>query len=159
MRWLSLFLVLMIIVVAVTSASAAELNGFRGFKWGTELKVFLGEEKKGVEGHMGAVPDVDAYQFKNEDLNVGGVKVNSIIYSFFKGKLTAVNIDFQGFDNLEKMRAYCLKLFGPAIGSATMRTEYYAGFDSPRTGALLLYQLTLPTASPGRLYLYSKELL
>ena len=38
-----------------------------------------------------------------------------------------------------------------------MRLEQYAGFDSPKTGAMLIYQLSMQTTNFGRLYLYSKE--
>jgi hypothetical protein len=55
------------------------------------------------------------------------------------------------------MLNYCKKLFGPVTASVVMRLEQYAGFDSPKTGAMLLYQLSMQTSNYGRLYLYSKE--
>ena len=58
-----------------------------------------------------------------------------------------------------KLSAYCKKTFGPSTGSVTMKQEHYTSFDSPRTGVMLLYQLSMANSSYGRLYLYSKEFL
>jgi hypothetical protein len=108
---------------------------------------------------MGAVPGVDAYQLKGEDLQFGGIKADAIVYAFFKGKFTSVGIDFKGFDNYEKLLDYCRKTIGPVTGMVAMKLEQYVSFDSPKTGAMLLYQLSMPNSSYGRLYLYSKEYL
>jgi len=159
MRWLSIFWTTMTLFITVSTVAAAEIDGFRNFKWGLDQAAFLEAEQKSVEGHMGAVPGVESFQLKNEDLEVGGIKADSIVYSFFKGKFTSVGIDFKGFDNFEKLSVYCKSLFGPVTGEVTMKQEYYASFDSPKTGAMLLYQLSMPNSSYGRLYLYSKELM
>ena len=159
MRWIIFFWTAVLLLTIIPAADAAENDGFRGVKWGTDLAVFLESEQKSVEGHMGAVPGVEAFQLKNADLEIGGIKADGIVYSFYKGRFTSVGIDFKGFDNFEKLTAYCKKSFGPATGAVTMKLEYYASFDSPKTGAMLLYQLSMPNSSYGRLYLYSKELL
>lgn len=148
---------LMLLFMLVSSAATAESDGFRNFTWGTALKDFLDNEPKSVEGQMGAVPGVEAYKLKGDDLNIGGIKAEGIVYSFNKGRLTSVSIDFRGFDSFEKLMAYCKKTYGPLTGSVTMKQEHYASFDSPKTGVMLLYQLSMPNSSYGRLYLYSKE--
>src|SRR6185369_4806003 len=140
----------LILLLAVTAA-AEELVGFRGFTWGSDEKTLLSAEPKLVEGHMGVMPGVKAYQRTDEDLNYGGIKVESIIYTFYKDKFTSVSIDFRGFDNYEKLFAFCNKIFGPAAASAVMKQEQYASFDSPKTGAMLVYQLSMQTTNFGRL--------
>jgi hypothetical protein len=149
----------MLLFATLSSAAAAEIDGFRDFKWGMDLAAFLESDQKSIEGHMGAVQGVEAFQLKNDDLEIGGIKADGIIYSFFKGRFTSVNIDFKGFDNFEKLVAYCKKEFGPVTGSVTMKLEYYAGFDTPKTGAMLIYQLSMPNSSYGKLYIYSKKIL
>lgn len=146
-----------VIMAFAVSAAAEDMNGFRGFVWGSEIKAMRESDPKLVEGHMGVMPGVNAYKRTDEDLNFGGIKVESITYNFYKGRFTSVNIDFRGFDNYENLLAYCKKRFGPVTVSAVMRLEQYAGFDSPKTGAMLIYQLSLQTTNFGRLYLYSKE--
>lgn len=149
----------MLMFVLASTAAASGTDGFRNFLWGSDQTLFLDSEQRKVEGQMGAVPGVDAYKLKSEDLNFGGIKADGIVYSFYKGKLTAVSIDFRGFDSFEKLMAYCKKTYGPLTGSVTMKQEHYASFDSPKTGVMLLYQLSMANSSYGRLYLYSKEFL
>lgn len=159
MRWLSVFLMTMTLFITVSTVASAEVDGFRNFKWGMGLAEFLESDQKSIEGHMGAVQGVEAFQLKNDDLEIGGVKTDGIVYSFFNGKFTSVSIDFKGFDNFEKLMAYCKKVFGPVTGAVTMKLEYYASFDSTKSGAMLLYQLSMPNSSYGKLYIYSKKLL
>jgi hypothetical protein len=158
MRLLSVFLASMILAFAV-SAAAEDLAGFRGFTWGSDIEVMQSSDPNLVEGHMGVMPGVKAYQRTDEDLNFGGIKVDGITYTFYNGRFTSVSIDFRGIDNYEKLLSYCKKLFGPVTASVVMRLEQYAGFDSPKTGAMLLYQLSMQASNYGRLYLYSKEFL
>jgi hypothetical protein len=158
MRLLSVFLAYMILAFAV-SAAAEDVNGFRGFSWGSDVKAMQSADPKLVEGHMGVMPGVKAYQRTEEELNFAGVKAETIIYTFYNDKFTSVSIDFRGFDNNEKLLDFCKKRFGPATASAVLRLEQYASFDSPKTGAMLLYQLSMQTTNYGRLYLYSKEYL
>jgi hypothetical protein len=143
------------LIVAV-SAAAEDMNGFRGFTWGVSQEAMREADPRLVEGHMGAMPGVKAFKRTDEDLTFGGIKAEAITYIFYKEHFTSVSIDFRGYDNYEKLLTYCKKLFGPATGSAVLRLEQYASFDSPKTSAMLLYQLSMQTSNYGRLYLYSK---
>lgn len=158
MKPLHIFLTFLILACAV-SAAAEDMDGFRGVRWGSDEKAMRDSYPKLVEGMMGVMPGVKAYKRTDEDLEFGGVKAESITYTFYKGRFTSVSIDFRGFDSYEKLLAYCKGLFGPTTGSAVLRLEQYAGFDAPKTGAMLIYQLSLQTTNFGRLYFYSKELL
>jgi hypothetical protein len=153
---LNIFLVFLILSFAL-SAAAEDMNGFRGFTWGEGLGAMRESDPKLVEGHMGAMPGVKAFKRTDEDLTFGGIKAEGITYIFYKERFTSVSIDFRGFDNYERLLHFCKKLFGPTTGSAVLRLEQYASFDSPKTGAMLLYQLSMQTTNYGRLYLYSKE--
>jgi hypothetical protein len=138
-------------------AAAAEItDGFRGFAWGSDVKAITRSDPKLVEGHMGVMPGVEAFQRTDEDLNIGGIKAERITYIFYQGRFTSVSIEFRGFDSHEKLLAYCKKLFGAPIGSAVMRLEQYTDFDAPKAGAMLLYQLSMQTANYGKLYIYAK---
>src|SRR6185369_12656746 len=159
MRCFCMFWTTLLLFAALSSAAAEDMGGFRGFAWGSSEKEMLSAEPKLVEGHMGVMPGVKAYQRTDEDLNFGGIKTESIIYTFYNGRFSSVSIDFRGFDNNEKLLAYCKKLFGPVTASAVLRLESYVSFDSPKTGAMLVYQLSMQTTNYGRLYLYSKEFL
>jgi hypothetical protein len=156
MKFLSCFLFFLILTCAVPVV-AKEMNGFRGYTWGSTIEVMRESDPKLVEGHMGAMPGVKAFKRTDDDLDFGGIRADSITYTFYRGKFTSVSIDFRGFDNYEKLLVHCRKLFGPVTGTAVLRLEQYASFESPKTGAMLLYQLSMQTTNYGRLYLYSKE--
>jgi hypothetical protein len=159
MSWLKMCWIAVMLFVPLSAAGAEDMNGFRGFTWGSDLEAIRSFDPKLVEGHMGTMPGVKAFQRTDEDLNFGGIKADAITYMFYNDKFTSVSIDFRGFDNFERLLAYCKKLFGPVTGIAVLRLEQYAGFDSPKTGAILLYQLSMQTSNYGKLYLYSKEFL
>jgi hypothetical protein len=158
MRLLSVFLAAMILAFAV-SAAAEDMNGFRGFTWGSDLEAIQASDSDLVVGMMGAMPGVKAFKRNDDDLEYGGIKVDAITYVFYKGRFTSVSIEFRGIDSFEKLLNYCKKLFGPVTASAILQQEQYASFDSPKTGAMLLYQMSMQTTNYGRLYLYSKEFL
>jgi hypothetical protein len=159
MRWLSLLWTTMTLLMTVSIATAVEIDGFRSFKWGSNLDLILSADPKLVEGHMGVMPGVKAFQRTDEDLDFGGIRADAITYTFYKDRFNSVSIDFRGIDNFEKLLVYCKKTFGPVTGGVVSKLEQYAGFDSPKTGAMLIYQLSMQTTNYGRLYLYSKELL
>lgn len=156
MKLLNIYLVTMVLLFAV-SATAEDFNGFRGIAWGTSVEKILESEPKLAEGLMGTMPGVKAFQIRGDDLNLGGVKTESITYIFYKGRFSSVSIDFRGYDSYEKLLAHCKRTIGPVTATAVLRQEQYTGFDSPKTSAMLLYQLSLQTSNFGRLYIYSKE--
>lgn len=159
MIWRSIVWGCLSLLITTTTVFAAGVDGFRGFRWGSDIKEMQSTDPDLVEGHMGVMPGVKAYQRRGEELDYGGIKADSITYTFYKGRFTSVSIDFRGFDNYEKLLVHCKKLFGPATATVVLKLEQYAGFDSPKTGAMLLYQLSMQTTNYGRLYLYSKEYL
>jgi hypothetical protein len=156
MKLLKILMTFFIITFAAI-AQAEDINGFRGFTWGSTIDAFNDSDARLVESPMGTLPGVKVYRRAEEDLIYGGIKVDSITYAFYKGQLTSVSIDFRGFDNYEKLLEYTRKQFGSVVASAVMRLEQYSSFDSPRTGAMLLYQLSMQTTNYGRLYIYSKQ--
>lgn len=156
MKWSGVFWIAMMLLGTLSTA-AADSDGFRGFKWGSNVVVMREADPKLVEGHMGVMPGVKAFQRTDEDLNFGGIRADSITYTFYKDRFTSVSIDFRGIDNFEKLLNYCKTTFGPVTGPVVSRLEQYASFDSPKTGVILLYQLSMQTTNYGRLYLYSKE--
>ncbi|NVN91563.1 MAG: hypothetical protein HXX11_13310 [Desulfuromonadales bacterium] len=158
MKLITVFLLSLILAVAV-SASAADMSGFRGFLWGADVESMREEDSKLVEGRMGVMPGVKAFQRSEEDLGYGGIKADSITYTYYKEKFTGVVIDFHGFDNYEKLLIHCKKMFGPVTGAAVLRLEQYTSFDTKNTGVMLLYQLSQQSGNFGKLYLYSKEFL
>jgi hypothetical protein len=158
MKWMILFWTAVMLSITLPAAASEVMEGFRGYTWGSDVQAIRSSDPKLVEGHMGVMPGVEAFQRTGENLNFGGVKAEAITYIFYRGRFTSVSIDFRGFDNYEKLLAYCKKEFGHVAGTATMRAELYTDFDAPKVGAMLLYQLSMQTSNYGKLFFYAKQL-
>jgi len=100
-------ILLAVVIMSIASAACAEdMDGFRSFKWGASIDAIRSEYPQLVEGQMGAMPGVKAFKRADEDLNFGGIKADTIIYTFFKERFTSVSIEFRGIENFEKLLAY-----------------------------------------------------
>lgn len=157
MRWRSVFWAIVLVFAVFSAAGAADIDGFRGIKWGTELATLNSAEFVRVPSFKGIAPGMESYRRQNDEPKVAGVEVENINYNFRMGKLVSVNIDFKGFIVYERLLAFCRGEFGPPTGSMVKNMEYIYTFESPRTGALLYLQLTTPIFSDGRLFYYSRE--
>ncbi|KAF0220573.1 MAG: hypothetical protein FD174_1227 [Geobacteraceae bacterium] len=157
MRWLSVFWATVMVIVTLSAVAAAEVRGFRGLKWGTELATLTSADFVRVPAFKGIAPDMESYRRQSDELTVAGMAVENINYNFRRGKLVSVNIDFRGYFVYERLMAFCKEQFGPPTGSMVKNMEYISSFESPGTGVLLYLQLTTPIYSDGRLFLYSRE--
>ena len=156
MRWLGVILASMMLL-ATTAAHAAQVAGFRGLPWGTELSSLSSAEFSRVFPIRGIAPEMESYQRKNDSLKLDSVVVDSINYNFKKGKLVSVNIDFNGFNNYEGLLAYCEKQMGPLTTSMAKNMELVTSFEAPQTGALIVFQAGASQINFGRLFLFSND--
>ena len=67
-----------------------EPKGFKGIKWGTDIKV-LPDMVFDSESGSGII----YYTKKNEKLKIGVMDVEEISYGFYKGKLCSANISYK----------------------------------------------------------------
>lgn len=158
MRRIRIFWTALALFAALSTAGAAEIDGFSGIKWGTGLTTLKSDEFTRIPAFKGIAPDMEAYQRRKDDLNVGGVEVDGINYNFRKGRLVSVNIDFKGFAIYEGLMTFCKEQFGPVTGSSAKNMEFLSSFETSKTGALVYIQLGSPQYSFGRLFLYSREI-
>ena len=96
------------ILVIVFSAQAFseqayqnEPNGFRDYKWGYELSKIKDRLKYAKTTYTmdDKSTATDWYVKEGDILKIGSANVSSIEYGFWRGKLTEVNIDYEGDDN------------------------------------------------------------
>jgi hypothetical protein len=156
MKRMMLIATALLLTLALPAAATELSKGFRDYTWGSGVREIRSSDPKLVEGHMGVMPGVEAYQRNGENLDFGGIRAETITYIFYQGRFTSVSIDFRGFDNYEKLLLYCRSQFSPGAGAAVLRQELYTDFDSPKVGAMLLYQLSMQTSNYGKLFLYAK---
>jgi hypothetical protein len=87
---------------------APDLAGFRGMKWGANVSDFQGLVKLNDD------PFVQRYSKKNDQLQIEGVGLESVIYNFYKGRFMGVSIQTQGADEWKKLKSLIFDRFGPA---------------------------------------------
>src|SRR5271165_6286977 len=82
-------------------------TGFRGQKFGTPFSEFQGLTLENDEG------DLKLYSKKDENLQLGPVKLERVIYHFFKDKFFAVSLHTQERDNTLRLLRVAQAAFGP----------------------------------------------
>lgn len=82
-------------------------TGFRGRNFGTAFSEFEGLTLDKDEG------DLKLYTKKDENLQLGPVKLETVIYHFFKDKFFAVSLHTQERDNTLRLLRVAQAAFGP----------------------------------------------
>lgn len=101
-------------------AGAPDLTGFRGMKWGADVSDFKG---------LVLLNDdifIQRYGRQNDQLAIGGIGLEHIIYNFFKGRFMGVSIQTQGAEEWQSIRNLMFEKFGAAPNiSAHPAAEQY----------------------------------
>ena len=89
----------------------ADIDGFKGMKWGTALSEIQRTRKLVLTKDNG--PNGSSlYSLQDEDLHFGGAVLTGIHCSFSQDRLQGVLLLFQGVDNFATMRAVAFSQFG-----------------------------------------------
>jgi len=104
----------------------AEPEGFRGIKWGTPISVLENMNQVWEEG------DLKYYERKGDVLEIGGARLNRILYLFWQGKLMEVRASIlKSYDNAQDelanfkiLREICFRKFGKRQKSVLGKKEY-----------------------------------
>jgi len=92
-------LILSVCVVIPAFAFRNEPDGFRGIKWGTDIKKVPDMVLLERDG------DTKIYYRKFDKLKIEDVYVDEIVYRFYKNRLCAVHILFDGFSNFTRLKS------------------------------------------------------
>jgi hypothetical protein len=92
-------------------------SGFRGQKFGTAFSEFPGLTVDKDEG------DLKLYTKKGEDLQLGPVKLETVVYHFFQGKFFAVSLHTQDRDNTLGLLRIAVAAFGPGNWRANAKDD------------------------------------
>ena len=84
-----------------------EPNGFRGIKWGTDIKTL-----KDMKYLINYEDVIDMYSRDKDKLFFGKAKIGSIHYIFYKDKFFAVRIHTDGAKEFEAFRDAIFKEYG-----------------------------------------------
>jgi hypothetical protein len=93
-----------------TPAQTARLDsttGFRGQKFGTPFSEFQGLNLEKDDG------DLKLYSKKDENLQLGPVRLETIVYHFFQDKFFAISLHTKDRDNTLRLLRVAQAAFGP----------------------------------------------
>jgi hypothetical protein len=92
-------------------------TGFRGQKFGTELSQFQNLTLDRDEG------DLKLYTKKDENLQLGPVKLETIVYHFFQDKFFAVSLHTESRDNTLGLLRIAVAAFGEGNQSSEAKDD------------------------------------
>jgi hypothetical protein len=106
---------LILLICGIAGVQSAET--FRGIPWGTDKK----ELPDLVEGPKKG--EAEAFT-RSEQRKVGDISVENIYYLFYKGRLGAAMITFQGSSNFSSLLDALSQKYGPSKTTDLVQKEY-----------------------------------
>jgi hypothetical protein len=105
-----------------SKGSQTDLDGFRGIKWGTDVSTINGLTiyKGSIEGGK----DIQFYIREGDDLKLGGVDLDKIVYGFWKNKLLSVRLFAKGLANWSLLKTVSTEKFGKSYETPNLKNTY-----------------------------------
>jgi|GEM_PF-4280499 len=140
-RIISVFLFLAVAALSPVHAPAAsadfegapDLAGFRGMQWGANASDFQGLVKLNDD------PIVQRYSRQNDQLHIGGVGLESVIYNFYKGRFMGVSIRTRGAGKWQSLKSHMFEKFGPAPNTSSRKSAEQYEWRAGRSATHLQY--------------------
>jgi hypothetical protein len=101
-----------------------EPDGFRGIKWGTEIKALQDMQYVGVDQDYPG-NEVIIYHRKGDELQINGIPVSAIEYRFWRGLFFNVGILTRGHSNFMSLLRDTQKTYGKEHQSKKNIERYY----------------------------------
>jgi hypothetical protein len=137
---------------ATTSESTQKLDtttGFRGQKFGTEFSQFQGLTLEKDTG------DLKLYIKKDENLQLGPVKLTTIVYHFFQDKFFGVSLHTENRDNTLGLLRVAIAAFGQGDQSSNAKDELDRSWDGKSVEAFFNVN---PKTEEGSLLIQDNQL-
>ncbi|WP_310599219.1 hypothetical protein [Desulfobulbus sp.] len=150
------FIVLMLLLLCLLSAPAgvcADLDGFNGMRWGSNL-ADLQQTKKLVLTKEGGKSGASLYVLENESLRFGKATLTGINYSFAKDRLQGAILLFSGPKNFAAVKAEAMAKFGETKKIEQSGEEMY-NWPGTVTSSILSYNRS---TQAGFLFLKVKKM-
>lgn len=135
----------------ITTSAWAEVDGFRGMKWGTTLKEF----SKGKTISLVVINGEDeCYSIDGEELKIGDSSLEQITYCFWQDQLASVLIQTKGYSNYQNLKLASFEKFGRAVQN-NKYAERFIFFPAEITRIMLEYN---EVSGQGVILMQSKSL-
>jgi hypothetical protein len=114
------FLLIISICVSIpVFAFQNEPDGFRGIKWGTNIRelndMLVAESGK----------DTVYYIRKNDTLKIGDADIDQISYGFYKNRFYVVLVEYNGFLNFTKLKTILFDQYGKPDQPNQLMDKYF----------------------------------
>ena len=156
MKWFSALplriLLLMILVLTALNAQA-DIDGFKGMRWGSALSD-IQQTKKLVLTKAGGANDAALYALENEELRFGTATLTGIHCSFTQERLQGVILLFTGAENFAAVKAEAFARFGKSKKFEQGGEEMY-NWVGTVTNSVLSYN---PASQSGFLFMKPKKM-
>jgi len=130
--------------------SGAELEGFRGINWGTDLSMLSDMVPSGSDPSSS---EISTYLRNGDELTIGAASLERIEYAFWKDKFCGVKVLTKGYSNWEGLRDVMFEKFGKGNLTTKGQEEYF--WRGEKTNMVLQYDRT---TTIGILFVVSKTM-
>src|SRR5262249_43529308 len=97
------------ITILTVSSALAQVDGFRGLKWGTEFSTVESE----MEYRQTSKDGINYYRKLGDEMKIGKAELIHLHYGFRENKFCSVLIAVKGQSNFEWLRDTTFERFGP----------------------------------------------
>ncbi len=128
----------------------AELEGFRGINWGTDLSMLSDMVPSEADSSSS---EINTYLRNGDELTIGAASLERIEYGFWKDKFCGVKVVTKGYSNWTGFRDVMFEKFGKGDLTTKGQEEYF--WSGEKTNMVLQYDRT---TTIGVLFAVSKTM-
>lgn len=153
LRWLFSLVVVLVTFVMAPPAFSADIDNFKGMRWGSYL-TDLQQTKKLVLTKEGGKSGATLYALEGEDLRYGKATLSGIHCSFVKERLEGIILLFSGAKNFAAVKAEAFAKFGQTQKIEQNKEEMY-NWSGTITNTILSYN---QGSQSGFLFMKAKKM-
>ena len=127
------------ITILTVSSVLAQVDGFRGLKWGTEFSTVESE----MEYKQTSKDGINYYRKLGDEMKIGKAELIELVYGFRENKFCSVLIAVKGQSNFEWLRDTTFERFGPPTNRERENLENVYLWLSDPNGKIRLAWITL----------------
>ena len=145
-------MILLALLVLLAAPAFADVDGFRGMRWGERLEDVAMSKPLALESSNKA-DDTVVYTARDDRLWLGPARLEDIRYTFWKGRLYTVFLGTRGYEDFQRIKQVAFERFGTFDQRDPSVEKYYL------QGELSLAGLRFdPKSGAGSLLLISRML-
>ena len=102
---------LLVLLVLLAAPAFADVDGFRGMRWGERLEDVAMSKPLALESSNKA-DDTVVYTARDDRLWLGPARLEDIRYTFWKGRLYTVFLGTRGYEDFQRIKQVAFERFG-----------------------------------------------